>query len=91
MRGCGVIGNNPIKINAPASEVFINPAGITPVSNYHFKDEYKQYESQVGVYAGSGFSDGALPPVPYIVAKRIADQTDAAGKLKVQIRVNAGE
>ena len=83
MRGCGVIGNNPIKINAPASEVFINPAGITPVSNYHFKDEYKQYESQVGVYAGSGFSDGALPPVPYIVAKRIADQTDAAGTPKV--------
>lgn len=68
--------------------VYINNWG--PLSNFRFKDDFKQYESQVGVYAGTGFSAGALPPVPYIVAKRIAEETDAAGKLKVQVRVNAG-
>lgn len=89
-------GDNPIVINAQGSECFVNVGNgyswwsISPDSNYHFKDEYKQYENQVGIYADNGFSDGALPPVPYIVAKRIADQTDAAGRLKVQIRVNAG-
>lgn len=90
-------GNNPIVIDVNMSDVFINvPSGYdgTSVStqyNYHFKDEYKQYESQVGIYAGTGFSDSALPPVPYVVAKKIDEQTDAAGKLKIRLRVNAGE
>ena len=85
-------GDDPIIIDAGISDVLVNVNdwAISTKSNFHFKDEYKQYESQVGIYAGTGFSDGALPPVPYIVAKRIAGQTDAAGKLKVQIRVNAG-
>lgn len=89
-------GDNPIIISAQGSDCFINVTGgyswwnISPNLNYHFTDEYKQYESQVGIYAGDGFSDGAIPPAPYIVAKRIAEQTDAEGKLRVQIRVNAG-
>jgi len=85
--------DEPLNVNnADWNDVFIkfNSGSISPNSNFHFKDEYKQYESQVGIYAGDGFSDGAIPPAPYIVAKRIAEQTDAEGKLKVQIRVNAG-
>ncbi len=85
-------GDNPIIIDKGIDEVLVNVNGwsVSPKSSFHFKDEYQQYEHQVGIYSGTGFSDGALPPVPYIVAKRIADQTDAAGRLKVQIRVNAG-
>ena len=71
--------------------VFVSNAGITPNSDYHFKGDYQKYNSQVGIYAGTGFSDSALPPVPYIVAKQIPEQTDANGKLNIKIRVRAGE
>ena len=72
------------------SDVFIKDDGVLPTSNYHFKDAYKQYESQYGIYSGTGFSDDQLPPVPYIVEKHIDQQTDASGHLNVRIRVKAG-
>lgn len=90
----GTWGDDPVVIEGnPGDALFVNVNGwaVNPVSDFHFKDEYKEYESQVGIYAGTGFSGTNLPPVPYIVAKRIATETDAEGKLKVQIRVNAGE
>lgn len=86
--------SDPINITASSwNDVFenYNSGTISPASDFHFKNAYKEYESQVGVYAGTGFGKDALPPVPYIVSKNIASQTDAAGKLKVQIRVKAGE
>lgn len=98
--GCnnGGYGDNPIKIeeepstnNIKWSEFFVNNAGVTPQSDYHFKDKNAKYNSQCGIYAGTGFSDTALPPVPYIVAKQIPMQTDANGKLNIKIRVNAGQ
>lgn len=72
-------------------DIFVNYNGgaINPMSDFHFKAAYLQY-SDIGIYGGSGFNDHQTAPVPYIVAKRIAEQTDAEGKLKVQIRVNAG-
>lgn len=80
-------------INATASDIFINNNNwsISPASDFHFKDEYKQYESQVGIYAGSGFNDKQMAPVPYITFKDVDEETDAAGKLKVRIRVKASE
>ncbi|MCR4915671.1 MAG: hypothetical protein K6A96_07955 [Prevotella sp.] len=73
-------------------DVFVNYNSSNPFSSdWHFKDEYKQYEDQVGIYAGSGFSDKQLAPVPYIVSKRVDDQTDAQGKLSIKVRVNAGD
>ncbi len=75
------------------SDVFVNYNGgvISPISDFHFKEAYKQYENQVGIYAGNGFNDNQLAPVPYIVAKRVDEQTDASGKLNVKIRVKAGQ
>lgn len=73
------------------TDIFVNPSGVNANSDYHFKGEYEQYNSQCGIYAGSGFSDSALPPVPYIVSKQIPEQTDAEGKLDIRIRVRAGE
>lgn len=70
--------------------VFVKNAGVSPASNFHFKDEYKQYENRVGIYAGSGFNDDQIAPVPFIVAKSIDQQTDASGHLNVKIRVKAG-
>lgn len=72
-------------------EVFVKNAGVSPNSDFHFKGDYAQYQNQCGIYAGSGFNDNALPPVPYIVAKQIPQQTDANGKLNIKIRVNAGQ
>ena len=94
LRFGGNWGDDPVVIEqSDANLVFKNLNGwaVNPVSDFHFADDYKEYESQVGIYAGTGFSGTNLPPVPYIVAKRIATETDAEGKLKVQIRVNAGE
>ena len=71
-------------------DVFENNAGITPSSNFHFKEAYSQYESQVGLYANGVQFDKQIAPVPYIVAKRIDEQTDASGMLSVKIRVKAG-
>ena len=87
-------GDPGININIGSVDwknVFVNYLGIRPNSDFHFKDEYKQYDHKVGIYSGDGFSDDQLAPVPYIVAKSIPQQTDASGKLNIKIRVKAGE
>jgi len=68
-----------------------NNGDINPASNFHLKDAYIQYENVYGIYGGTGFNDHQTAPVPYIVAKRIDQETDAAGQLKIQVRVKAGE
>ena len=78
-------------INSSAPFVNYNSGTISPTSDFHFKEAYSQYENQVGIYAGTGFNDQQIAPVPYIVAKRVDEQTDASGKLNVKIRVKAGE
>lgn len=102
-RGCSnsqIVGNMaPVSFgedciiisNVDITDIFINPKGISSVSDFHFKEAYQQYQSQVGIYGGDGFSDGALPPVPFIVSKSVPEQTDASGKLNIKIRVKAGE
>ena len=93
--GTKALGEDAIVIQPEKGwdDVFVNYNGgaVSTASNFHFKDEYKEYENQVGIYAGDGFSVGALPPVPYIVAKKIDDKTDAAGKLNIKVRVKASE
>ncbi len=88
----GSWGDIPVVIDAYVNDILVdvNNWSISPNSNFHFKENYKEYESQVGIYAGDGFNDAQIAPVPYIVAKRIDEQTDASGKLNVKIRVNAG-
>lgn len=75
------------------NEVFDNYNGgaISPVSRFHFKGDYAQYEHEVGIYAGDGFNEDQLAPVPFIISKSIPQQTDAAGKLNIKIRVKAGD
>ena len=86
----GSWGEDCVQVGEAWSEVFVNDRGITPYSDYHFKEAYKQY-SDKGIYGGTGFSDSALPPVPYIVSKSIPQQTDASGKLRIRVAVKAGE
>ena len=68
--------------------VFVNNAGVNPISNYHFTEAYQQYEGVCGIYGGTGFSDGQLPPVPYISSKTVPTETDASGNLHINITVN---
>ena len=85
-------GDNTIAIADVSWEDFFvnyNGGAISPSSNFHFKEEYKQYENTVGVYADGVKFDKQLAPVPYIVAKKIDEQTDAAGRLNIKIRVKA--
>lgn len=79
--------DNRIILNEGTSwdDVFVNIAG----GNFHFKEGYQQYESLVGIYAGTGFDDSRLPPTPYISSKSIPMETDASGKLHIQVTVNA--
>ena len=87
----GFVDENYIYMSGISKDdVFVKCGDVSPASDFHFKDEYKQYENQVGIYAGDGFSDDQLPPVPYIVEKHIDQQTDASGHLNVRIRVKAG-
>ena len=80
------------KIDASWSDVFVKyGSSVDPQYDFHFKEAYKQYEGKVGIYAGSGFSDSGLPPVPYIVSKQIPYQTDRQGKLHIKVRVRASE
>lgn len=90
----GTWGDDPVVIEQTDENLIfknVNGWAVSPNSDFHFTDDYLSYESKVGIYAGTGFSTTNLPPVPYIVAKRIATETDADGKLNVQIRVSAGE
>ena len=70
--------------------VFKNNAGVTPASDYHFIDTYAKYNDDAGLYSGgTDFSDGCLPPVPYVSVKHIDEQTDASGNLTVRLRVKS--
>ena len=85
-------GEDAIDISAEWDEVFkkYNNGAISPVSNFHFKDEYKEYENQVGIYAGDSFSDDkSLAPIPRIISKKVADCTDESGKLQIIVKVKA--
>lgn len=87
------IGDDPIFLkDVDWNEAFVNynNGTVSPASDFHFKGKYEQY-SDCGIYGGKGFDKDALPPVPYIVNKNIASQTDASGKLNIQIRVKAGQ
>ena len=70
--------------------VFKSNAGVTPASDYHFIDKYAEYNNKAGLYSGgTDFSDGCLPPVPYVSVKHIDEQTDASGNLTVRLRVKS--
>lgn len=90
--GCYKNSNYMEYISASASDVFVNyGSSPDPRYDYHFKEAYQQYEGKVGIYAGSGFNDSGMPPVPYISYKYIPDHTDADGNLNIKIRVKASE
>lgn len=76
------------------NELFVGPVnGASIFSNYHLKSTTGQGAgsdgTDIGIYGGTGFSDAALAPIPRIISKSIPEQTDASGKLKIQVTVKA--
>ena len=85
-------------INQPLADIFVNFAGQTTFSdefNFNLKPEFAGNNfgtdgTDVGIFGTSTpFKANYLPVVPHIKSKTIAPQTDAAGKLSVQIEVEA--
>ena len=79
-------------------DVFKANNGVSISSDYHLKAELDKSKfeatdgTEIGIYGGNtSFSDKGLAPVPFIVAKRVDEKTDASGMLNVKIRVKAGE
>lgn len=85
-------GDDPVRIDADWNDVFkkYNNAAINPVTDFHFTNTYQEY-SACGIYGGTGFNDHQTAPVPYIVSKEVAEQTDASGHLNITVVVRAGE
>lgn len=84
-------GDNCVNLNGDEwNALFVKNAGVSPASDFHFTENYQKY-SGIGIYGGTGFTDSGMAPVPFIEAKDIPDKTDAAGKLKIKIRVKASE
>lgn len=73
------------------SAAIVNNQGVNPKSDFHFTEEYEGSRN-VGIYAGgTGFSDACLPPMPIITSMHVAEQTDAQGKLQIQVSVKAAQ
>ena len=89
--GCGYGDEGkPFENGATWTHVFVNFNEIpSPAYDYHFKEEFSSKYSDYGVYADGVDFDKQMAPVPYIVAKHVDEQTDAAGKLNIKIRVKA--
>ncbi|MBR6180054.1 MAG: hypothetical protein IKR05_07940 [Prevotella sp.] len=43
----------------------------------------------IGIEGGSGFTKDALAPIPRIVSKKVDEQSDASGKLTIEVTVKA--
>ena len=74
-------------------DVFKAHKGVTIASDYHLSDTWAKSKEPdltgIGIYGGSGFSDEALAPIPRIVSKKVAEQTDGSGKLQIEVTVKA--
>lgn len=89
----GTYGDESVAISNLTS-VFVKYAGVSTQSDFHFNEDFKKTDDfkkcvDKGIYGGTGFSDGALPPVPYIQECDVDEQTDAEGKLRINIKVKA--
>ena len=89
----GTYGDESVAIS-DLTGIFVKYAGISTQSDFHFNEDFKKTDNYKkcigkGIYGGTGFSEGALPPVPYISDCDVDEQTDAEGKLRVNIKVKA--
>ena len=81
-------GEDPLNLtDVTAADVFKKDDGVANTSNYQFQEDYSQYETKYGIYAGGGFNNLQTAPVPGIMVRKVDEQTDTSGQLKVQVRL----
>ena len=88
------VGDYPVNIgDIEWADLFVkyNNGTISPVSDFHFAEDYASQYKDCGIYGGTGFNDSGQPPLPFVQARSIPEQTDAMGNLSIKVRVNTGE
>ena len=61
-------------------------------NDYHLKDDAVgkgagSDGTDVGIYGGNGFNEMGTPPYPYVIFKKVPNETDAQGNLKIKVKV----
>ena len=75
-------------------DVFVSNKGVVISSDYHFKDTWTKGVGKatdgtdIGLYGGSGF-EMQHAPIPRIVSKKVAEQTDGSGRLHIEVIVKS--
>ena len=76
------------------NDIFYANNGVKISSDYRIKEKTNKFigidHTYIGIEGGTtGFDSNALAPIPRIVSKKVAEQTDGTGKLKVELTVKA--
>lgn len=100
--GKGTWGDNPIQLSDDQTweDVFEKYDSKHPVSiacNYRIKKTWTNAQgagtdgTDIGIYGGSDFKDKdeAHAPIPRIVSKKVAEQTDGSGRLHIEVTVKS--
>ncbi|MBR6979356.1 MAG: hypothetical protein IKH88_05930 [Prevotella sp.] len=71
-----------------------NNKGVTIASDYTIKKKSSKFlgtdGTTIGIEGGStGFDPNALAPIPRIISKKVDEQSDASGKLTIEVTVKA--
>lgn len=72
-------------------DVFVAPKGAITASDYRIKEGCKFGKGMAldGLDVGITPSFSAVNPIPRIISKKVAEQTDGSGQLKIEVTVKA--
>ena len=88
---------NPIVLDVDKTfnDIFYANKGVKIISDYRLKDDIDKSNflgsdgTVIGIESGSGFDPDALAPIPRIVSKKVDEQSNASGKLTINVTVKA--
>ena len=86
----------PIVLDADKTfnDIFYANKGVKISSDYRIKEKSDNFIGTDGTYIGieggtTGFDPDALAPIPRIISKKVDEQSDASGKLTINVTVKA--
>lgn len=75
------------------NDIFYANKGVKISSDYRIKEKSSNFigtdGTYIGIEGGSGFDPDALAPIPRIISKKVEEQSDANGKLTINVTVKA--
>ncbi len=90
----GSWGNDPIVLDDGITwdDVFYENKGVSIYSDYRLKGSWGKNAAtdgtNIGIYGNIAYKKD-YAPIPRIVSKKVDEQTDGSGKLKVEVKVKA--